>query len=61
MDLAARLLTVVTIGNETIGRLRLIRPHNNGCLLMTLVSVLSVPLDRMTTSSFQRSGVPDNR
>ncbi len=46
--------------HETIGGLRLIRPHDNGCPLMMLVSVLSVPLDRMTNSSFQRSGVPDN-
>lgn len=46
--------------HETIGGLRLIGPHDNGCPLMMLVSVLSVPLDRMTPSSFQRSGVPDN-
>ena len=46
--------------HETIGGLRLIGLHDNGCPLMMLVSVLSVPLDRMTPSSFQRSGVPDN-
>lgn len=49
-----------TVYHETIGGLRLIGPHDNGCPLMMLVSVLSVPLDRMTPSSFQRSGVPDN-
>lgn len=32
--------------HETIGGLRLIRPHDNGCPMM-IVSVLSVPLDRM--------------
>ena len=48
------------MGSFSLGGLRLIGLHDNGCPLMMLVSVLSVPLDRMTPSSFQRSGFPDN-